>query len=116
MQVVFLVLNKVELLENLLKRLALGGVKGGTIIESTGMARALGDSEDSVILGTLRMLLDPKREESKTLFFVVEDSKVKDLRDIVDEVLGGIDKPDTGILFGMNLSFVEGIGENSINL
>ncbi|MEG0691791.1 MAG: hypothetical protein RR444_01790 [Oscillospiraceae bacterium] len=110
MQAVVLVLNKVELLEKLLGTLAESGVKGGTIIESTGMARALGDSEDFNILGSLRMLLEPMREESKTIFFVVKDEQVNLVRKIIDDVVGGLHNPDTGIVFGINLNFVDGIG------
>lgn len=111
MQILFLVLNKVECLEDLLVKLAEGGVRGGTIIESTGMARALGDAEDSNFLGSLRMLLDPQREESKTLFFVLRDEQVATVREIINDVTGGLDKPDTGIMFGTNLTFVEGLGK-----
>lgn len=111
MQIVFLVLNKVECLEELLLQLAEAGVRGGTIIDSTGMARVLGDAEDFNILGSLRQLLDPSREESKTLFFVLREEQVRIVRNIIDEVIGGLDQPDTGIMFGMPLSFVEGIGE-----
>lgn len=110
MQVLFLVLNKVECLEELLMRLSDAGVRGGTIIDSTGMARALGDHEDWHILGTLRQMLDPAREESKTLFFVLKEEQVTEVRAIINDVVGGLSKPDTGILFGLPLSFVEGIG------
>ncbi|MEG2429521.1 MAG: hypothetical protein RSA79_02480 [Oscillospiraceae bacterium] len=109
MQVLFLVLNKVDCLENLLINLAQAGVKGGTIIDSTGMARALGDSEDNNIWGSLRMLLDPQREESKTLFFILENEQVATVRKIINEVTGGLDKPDSGIMFGFDLLFVEGL-------
>lgn len=111
MQALFLVLNKVECLEELLVRLAESGVKGGTVIESTGMARILGDAEDFNILGTLRQLMDPSRVESKTLFFVLKDEQIQKTREIIDEVTGGLEKPNTGIMFGVKLSFVEGIGE-----
>lgn len=111
MQIVFLVLNKVECLEELLVELTEAGIHGGTVIESTGMARILGDAEDLHIFGSLRKLLDPSRVESKTLFFVLREEQTPTLRRIVNQVTGGLDQPDTGILFGMPLSFVEGIGD-----
>lgn len=110
MQVLFLVLNKVECLEELLVSLAESGIHGGTVIESTGMARVLGDAEDMNVLGTLRALLDPQRKESKTLFFVLPEEQVDVVRRIVNEVTGGLNKPDTGILFGTPVTFIEGIG------
>ena len=111
MQALFLVLNKVECLETLLSKLAESGVRGGTVIESTGMARVLGDAEDVSILGSLRAFLDPRRVESKTLFFVLPEAQIDQTRNIINEVVGGLDKPDTGIMFGVPLSFVEGTGE-----
>ncbi|MCI8406049.1 MAG: hypothetical protein HFE43_03435 [Oscillospiraceae bacterium] len=111
MQIVFLVLNKVECLEELLVQLTEAGVHGGTVIESTGMARLLGDAEDLHIFGSLRKLLDPSRVESKTLFFVLREEQIPALRQVVNQVTGGLEKPDTGILFGMPVTFVEGIGE-----
>lgn len=110
MKAVFLVLNKVDCLEKLLVRLAEEGVRGGTVIESTGMARLLGDNEEFNILGSLRQLLDPQREESRTLFFVLPDEQISTVRTVVDEVTGGINNPDTGILFGIDISFVDGLG------
>jgi len=109
MQIVFLVLNKVECLEQLLSELLEAGVHGGTVIESTGMARILGDSEDLHVWGSLRKLFDPSRVESRTLFFVLPESQVQTVRDVIDRVTGGLDKPNTGIMFGMPLSFVEGV-------
>lgn len=109
MKAIVLVLNKVECLEKLLVRLAEQGVKGGTIIDSTGMARALGDSEDLNILGSLRMFLDPSREESKTMFFVVEDCQVATVKKAVYEIVGDLNMPQTGILFGVDLNFVDGV-------
>ena len=111
MQVLFLVLNKVECLDDLLVRLTEAGVHGGTIVDSTGMARALGDHEDWNILGSLRLMLDPAREESKTLFFVLKEEQIPLVRSIINQAVGGLDQPDTGILFGMPLSFVEGISD-----
>ena len=111
MQALFLVLNKVECLDDLLVKLAEAGVGGGTIIDSTGMARVIGDHEDLNLLGTLRMLLDPQRRESKTLFFVLHEEQAALVRRIINEAVGGLNHPDTGILFGVPIAFVEGLGE-----
>ena len=111
MKAVVLVLNKIDLLEELLATLSQKGVRGGTIVDSTGMARALGDSEDFNILGSLRMFLDPLREESKTVFFIVKDEQVDLVRKTIDSVVGGLNNPDTGIVFGVNLDFLDGVSK-----
>ncbi|MCD7808865.1 MAG: hypothetical protein LUH02_05945 [Erysipelotrichaceae bacterium] len=109
MQVIVVVLNKIDYLDDLLAKLKKAGVSGGTIIESTGMMNRLGDSDESYILGSLRLFLDNPRPESKTLFFIVKDSQIEIVRKTVDEVLGGIDNPDTGIMFGIPISFADGL-------
>ncbi|MEG0276633.1 MAG: hypothetical protein RR630_06370 [Coprobacillus sp.] len=109
MQVIFVVLNKVECLEELLARLKKAGIGGGTIIDSTGMVKSLESSDESYILGSLRLFLDNSRPDSKTLFFIVNDEQVDLVRKTVDEVLEGIDNHDTGIMFGIPISFADGL-------
>lgn len=109
MQVIFVVLNKIECLEDLLARLKKAGVNGGTIIESTGMVKSLDDSDESYLLGSLRLFLDNPRPDSKTIFFIVNDDQVDLVRKTVDDVLEGINNPNTGIMFGIPISFADGL-------
>ena len=109
MQVIFVVLNKIECLEDLLARLKKAVVTGGTILESTGMVKSLDDSDESYLLGSLRLFLDNPRPESRTIFFIVNDDQVEIVRKTVDDVLDGIDNPHTGIMFGIPISFADGL-------
>lgn len=109
MQVIFVVLNKIECLEELLARLKKAGVAGGTIIESTGMVKSLDDSDESYLLGSLRLFLDNPRPDSKTIFFIVQDEQVDIVRKTVDDVLEGINNPNTGIIFGIPVTFADGL-------
>ena len=110
MQVVTLVLNKTECLNELLEALLASGIRGGTVLESTGMMRVLNQSGDDLpMFSTFRQLFDPERTSSKTIMMVLNDEEVKIARRVINEVTGGLDQPDTGILFGMPVSFVEGI-------
>lgn len=111
MQLLVLILNRVELLEDLLSSLADYGLKGATVIDSTGMARLLSGSKNQRFLNTLKMLLDPDLEENKTVLMAVKDGQVEDVKQIVHTVTGGLHKPDTGILFGLPITFIEGLGE-----
>ena len=101
MQVIFVVLNKIECLEDLLARLKKAGVTGGTIIDSTGMVKSLEESDDSYLLGSLRLFLENPRPDSKTIFFIVNNEQVELVRKTVSDALGGIDNHDTGIVFGI---------------
>ena len=109
MQVIFVVLNKIECFDELLARLKKAGVVGGTIIESTGMVKSLDDSDESYLLGSLRLFLDNPRPDSKTIFFIVNDEQVNIVRKTVNDVLEGIDNPNTGIIFGIPISFADGL-------
>ena len=110
MQVLTLVLNKTECLEDLLEKLLESGIQGATILESTGMMRVLDQSGDAApMFGALRHMFDPERKSSKTLVMVLSDEDVQRAREIIREVTGGLDKPDTGICFAVPALFVEGM-------
>ncbi|MCI6378448.1 MAG: hypothetical protein MR842_11960 [Clostridiales bacterium] len=110
MQVVTLVLNKTECLEELLEELLESGIHGGTVLESTGMMRVIEQSGDDLpMFSTFRQLFDPERKSSKTLVMVLSDEEVQVARRVIDRVTGGLDKPDTGILFAVPALFVEGM-------
>ena len=99
MQVLFLVLHKTEKLDDLLAALQNNGITGGTIIESS----------DNFIIESLRIILEDPRETSKTLFFILKNDEVTKVRKIIDETLDGINNPNTGIMFGIDLTFVDGL-------
>lgn len=110
MQLLVIVLNKVELLEDLMAQLAAGGIGGATILSSTGMGTTLLNSDEEIpIFGMLRKVLNPDREESKTIFTVLKEGQLETARKIVEEVTGGLDKPNTGIMFSLPVNFVEGM-------
>ena len=110
MQVFFLVLSKTECLEPLLEKLLECGTRGATILESTGMMRVLDQQgDDAPMFGALRHLFDPERKSSKTLMMVLEDHQADKVRALVNEVTGGLDKPDTGVMFAMPVLYAEGM-------
>ena len=89
MQVVFVVLHKTELLQNLLTSLK-AGVSGGTIIDSQGMISYIQESDESYILGSLRLFLEQARPDSKTMFFIINDEQTDLVFDTIDKALGGL--------------------------
>ena len=91
MQVVFVVLHKTELLQDLLTKLKKAGVSGGTIIDSQGMISYIQESDESYILGSLRLFLEQARP------------------DTIDKALGGLENHNTGIAFAMPITRVEGV-------
>ena len=85
------------------------GIKGATIIDSVGMARALNEEADLKFMASLKLILDPDRETSKTIFLVAEDEKIPVISKSLNEVTGGLENPDTGIMFCTPVTYVEGI-------
>lgn len=111
MQMFVLVLNKVECLEPILEGMLAKGLGGATILDSTGMMRVL-DGDDNVdlpMMGLLRHFYSPERKRSKTMFAIIRDEQRDTLVDIINRATGGLDQPDTGIVFCIPTTFVEGL-------
>ncbi len=112
MQLLILILKKIELMEPLLKKLAELGVKGGTILEGTGMAKELVNMEDLPIFGMLRMLLaEDIKANSKVMMFVLNEENALAARKAIKKVVGDLNVPNTGIMFSVPITYVEGLGE-----
>ncbi|HBI74320.1 MAG TPA: hypothetical protein DDY59_14235 [Lachnospiraceae bacterium] len=112
MQLLVLILKKVELMEELIKKLAECGVTGGTILDGSGMAKALVNMEDLPIFGVLRQLLsDEEKEVCKVMMFVLKDEQVMVTRETIKKVIGDLKEPNTGIMFAIPITYVEGLGE-----
>lgn len=109
MQVFVFVLNRTELLENLLQEFANHGLKGATVLDSRGMARILHSEDEMPLFYGLRAIMEPERRISKTIFMVLKDEQVPIARKVVNQVTGGLDVPDSGIMFAMPLTMVEGL-------
>lgn len=111
MKLLVIVLNKVECLEDIIEAFSDNHISGATIIDSKGMIQALVDREDFDfrILGSLRSILNPSHKENKTIFMVTPEERVKDISKIVNKITGGLDKPDTGIIFTLPIDYLEGI-------
>ncbi len=111
MKLLIIVLNKVEYLDKLLAKFGQCSIPGATILNSKGMAQELGSHDELRFLGSLRLLMNPARQENVTIFMAIPDEKVKTVSKIVNEVTGGLDQPDTGILFTVPIDYTEGMGK-----
>ena len=109
MQVFVFVLNRTEHLESRVLSFTDHGLRGATVLDSKGMARILHTEDEMPIFYGLRAIMEPERRSSKTIFCVLPDEKVHLARDIVNQVTGGLDTPDSGIMFAIPATFVEGL-------
>ncbi|MEG1887842.1 MAG: hypothetical protein RR177_06890 [Oscillospiraceae bacterium] len=109
LQAMFFVLNKTEVLDRLLLELSEAGIRGATVINSTGMAHSIASREDSPAISTFRAFFLSDREDNKTIFMILDENEAQIARKVINCVVGDLSKPDTGILFSIPTLFVDGI-------
>ncbi|MCQ4925797.1 hypothetical protein NE686_22080 [Tissierella carlieri] len=111
MNILFLVLNEVEYLDEILDAFVDVGVKGATILDSQGMGSALTNGgKDLPFFGALRNLLDDARPYNKTIFTVIEDENVlNDAVKAVKKILGDMEKPGVGLMFTLPVGKIYGM-------
>lgn len=112
MQAIFLVIKQVELVDSIMEALAEAGIRGGTAIDSVGMANSLTKMNQNVaMVQLLRGILSGEDDshKSKTIFVIVKDEEVEAVKTAITSVTGDLSKPNAGIMFGLPVSFVEGI-------
>lgn len=111
MQLLFLVIKKTELVDDIMKALASAGVHGGTAIDSVGMAKSISTMDNLPAIGYLREMLrgvDPYKK-GKTLFVAVEDDQVETAKQAILNVTGDLTQPNAGVLFGVPITFAIGM-------
>lgn len=102
MDLLFIIINNEEDLEPILQGLLELGVRGATIIDSTGMGRTL--CTKVPLFGGLRSLFQDCRPSNKTIFSVIQDKeKLKDAVNFIKEQIN-LDKPGTGFMFVLPVS------------
>lgn len=109
---VVLVLDDPDQTEALLDAWEKAGVRGVTILESSGIGRARRAAlrDDMPLLPSLLDLLRGHEEHHRTLFSVVEsEEQVEVLADAARTVVGDFSQPHTGLLFAMPISHVHGL-------
>ena len=96
-------------LEPALNKLEHAGLRGATVLSSRGMAMTLDKYCDGSFLGSLRAMMEPDREENRTVFMVLKDEDVERAVAAVEEVAGSFNTPNSGIAFTLPVDFVKGI-------
>ncbi|MBQ8913351.1 MAG: hypothetical protein IJ054_04820 [Lachnospiraceae bacterium] len=111
MNLLFVILKKANLVNELCKELAENGVHGGTILDGVGMASIIEKMDDLPMFSMLKSILadDDENETVKTMLFVMSDEELEKARKIIRDVVG-LDEPNTGIMFAVPVLFVEGLG------
>lgn len=110
MKLLVFVLNREELLEEVLEAFVEAGVPGATILDSEGMGRFL--TYDVPLFADFREFMKGNRPYNKTIFSVIDkEEKVKKLEELIEKICGSLSDPGTGILFTIPVDYVKGLRE-----
>ena len=60
----------------------------------------------------LKDILDIGTDGSKTIFMIAEEAQVKTISEAVNKVTGGLQNPNTGIMFCTPVVYIEGLRKN----
>ncbi|MGH2541853.1 MAG: hypothetical protein ACRDIB_03595 [Ardenticatenaceae bacterium] len=111
---VLLVLDDPAKLDAVLSAWEAAGVRGATILESSGLARRKGYLQDDVpLFPSLASLIEGDRRHNATLFAIVDGQvEVQEVLARTEEVVGDLDDPLTGVFFATPLSYVKGVRDD----
>lgn len=110
MKLLVFILHNDELLDDLLQSFLDAKIKGATILDSMGMVGALTSSgkSDIPLFGSLKLMLNQGNPSNKTIFVALEDDQVDDCIKCIKNVVGSLQKSNSGILFTLPIDYLEG--------
>ncbi|MGE4282151.1 MAG: hypothetical protein AB7G87_00360 [Clostridia bacterium] len=111
MYVLFIVLNEVEHLTEILMKMKDLGLRGATIIDTMGSKKALSkDMQNVSFLNSIVKALEGDNRANKTIFSVIEKKEqVERAMDAIETILGGdMKKPNKGIMFVLPVTHLKG--------
>ena len=110
MELLVCIINRQELLDDVLTGLIEAGVGGCTVLESHGMAKFI--MQDIPIFSGFKSLFAGAHESNYTIFSVVKKKKTMDAAiKVVQKVYGDFGEPNSGILFTLPVSKCLGLSE-----
>jgi nitrogen regulatory protein P-II 1 len=107
MKLLILILNKVEKIEEVLEGYLEIGISGATVIDTVGMGHIL--SEEVPIFAGLRFMFAGAKPHNKTIISAIKDEKEEPAINLLQKILGDLNKPGTGIVFTIPVERVEGL-------
>jgi nitrogen regulatory protein P-II 1 len=96
MKLVIIILNKIELLEDLLEAFLEIGVSGATVLDSVGMGHVI--SEHIPIFAGLQDAFAGSSPGNKTILAVVEDEMVDKVAEVVNDICSNFNEPGSGLM------------------
>jgi nitrogen regulatory protein PII len=107
MKLLVFVLNKEELLEDVMAAYMEAGVPGATILDSEGMGHFL--TYEVPLFADFKDFMRGNKPYNKTIFSVLDDDSVlPKLEKLLDRICGGLSSPGTGIIFTVPVDYCRG--------
>jgi nitrogen regulatory protein PII len=111
MKLVVFVLNREELLDDVLAAYVEAGIPGATVLDSEGMGRYL--TYEVPLFADFKEYMTGNKPYNKTILSVVRDERViPQLKKLLDKITGGLSRPGTGILFSIPVDYAVGMIDN----
>ena len=106
------VLDNPDQLDKVLETWMDAGVRGITVLESTGVHRLLEQGGLPTFLG-FRRLSQTSKYSHYTLFSIVDEETIQRVARATEVIVGNLNTPDTGILFTLPVGQVWGLDKTS---
>ncbi len=106
-----IILNEIEYLQDIIKKMREVGLRGATILESSGSANVVDNDLYSVsFLASLVNALEGKSKASRVVISLIErEEQVKKAMDEIQKILGGdLKKPNLGMMFVLPVTHFRG--------
>jgi nitrogen regulatory protein PII len=108
MKLLIFILNKEEFLEEVLEAYVEAGVAGATLLDSEGMGRFL--TYEVPLFAGFKEFMKGNKPYNKTIISVIRNEAIiTKLKSLVDQVVGGLDNPGTGIMFTLPIDWASGL-------
>ncbi len=110
MELVIAVIENPDYVRPIITKFYEGGIPGATVIDGRGMGHMMADktsifSRFSDLTGG-----DGAINHNNIIFTVVEDEKVDKAFEIIEEEIGNLEEPDTGLVLSVPVNKISGFG------
>ena len=110
MKLLVFVLNKEELLDDVLAAYVEAGIMGATVLDSEGMGRYL--TYEVPLFADFKEFMKGNKPYNKTILSVVSNTEtIPILKKLLDKITGGLGLPGNGILFTVPVDYATGLVE-----
>ena len=116
MQMLVFITKQTECINPILADLLNRNISGATVIDCEGMLKAINESsiDPPPVFGSLRHFINPAQETVKMLMIIPrDDERLALVKQIIHEHAGRLDRPNTGIMFEIPVTNVEGVSKKS---